>query len=115
MRREQPVRPPCEVPLVPRPHDDVKVVRHDANRERRYVEFVEAFGQQPLKGGEVRAIMEQPHLVVATIEHVIAVICDDGARGARHAAVYEARSTYETVDSGANLKNCSGDAIVTMK
>jgi len=79
MSGEKPVGPGSKVATSAWLHDHVQMIGHDTSRQNRHSEFVEGFGEQPEEGNIVRAVVKEPHAVIATIHDVVAVVRDDGA------------------------------------
>jgi hypothetical protein len=85
MRGEQPMRPSRNVFIVPWANNEVSVIRHEARADDWQLDVVACLGHEPEKFGEVPAIVKSVRAIVAAIDHVVAVIGSNRARGSRHA------------------------------
>ena len=92
VRRHQPAHPLCEICIVDRPHDEVKVVRHEADGEDRECHAILRFGHGCEKSCVVMVAVKYPRLLIATVDDVIALVCNDHSGRTRHEAHRIART-----------------------
>jgi hypothetical protein len=85
VRREQPLHPPPQVPVLPRPQHEVKVVGHQTPTHQPHRNPLAGGSEQADEGGIVVRLMKHLGPRVPPVENVITPIPQRRSSGPRHA------------------------------
>ncbi len=84
--RQQPLHPAAEIPVLPRPEHQMKMVRHHAPGEQPHGQPFASLAKQSGKGREIIRLMKHALPSISTVDHVVTESTGQCACRARHSS-----------------------------
>ena len=86
VRGEEPMGPAGQISVAVRAHDEVQMVRHEAEGQNRHREVLLRLDDERQKCSVVGRVVKNARVIVTSVDHVVAVSADDGTCRTGHTA-----------------------------